>query len=243
MNVILGIRHSIESTCISLVGVGIAVEVAMVVEEGEVSSTTEWWHRTWRRRWEGKALARTPGGRWRSLPKSRGMLIGSFIGHASQLLHFFFFSAAPGMCDLSCLTRGWTKPPVTEAWSLNHWTTREVPQPLQLIGKDTPLCGGFKQPKSRCSTLRASAEKAMAPHSSTLAWQIPWTEEPSGLQFMGSLRVRHDWATSLSLFTLMHWRRKWQPTPEFLPGESQGWGNLMGCHLWGCTESDTTEAT
>ena len=53
----------------------------------------------------------------------------------------------------------------------------------------------------------------MAPHSSTLAWKIPWTEEPGGLQSMGSLGVGHDWATSLSLFTLMHWRRKWQPTP------------------------------
>ena len=54
-------------------------------------------------------------------------------------------------------------------------------------------------------------EKAMAPHSSTLAWKIPWTEEPGGLQSMGSLRIRHDWVTSLSLFTFMHWRRKWQP--------------------------------
>ena len=75
--------------------------------------------------------------------------------------------------------------------------------------------------------------KAMAPHSSTLAWKIPWTEEPGGLQSMGSLRVGHDWATSLSLFTFMHWRRKWQPTPVFLPGESQGWGKLVGCRLWG----------
>ena len=49
--------------------------------------------------------------------------------------------------------------------------------------------------------------------------------------------------TSLSLFTFMHWRRKWQPTPVFLPGESQGRGSLVGCHLWGLTESDTTEAT
>ena len=47
----------------------------------------------------------------------------------------------------------------------------------------------------------------------------------------------------LSLFTFMHWRRKWQPTPVFLPGESQGQGSLVGCHLWGRTESDTTEAT
>ena len=66
-------------------------------------------------------------------------------------------------------------------------------------------------------------EKAMAPHSSTLAWKIPWTEEPGRLQSMGLLRAGQDWVTSLSLFTFMHWRRKWQPTPVFLPGESQGW--------------------
>ena len=58
-----------------------------------------------------------------------------------------------------------------------------------------------------------------------------------------SLRVGHDWATSLSLLTFMLWRRKWQPTPVLLPGEFQGWGSLVGCHLWGRTESDTTEAT
>ena len=83
----------------------------------------------------------------------------------------------------------------------------------------------------------------MAPHSSTLAWKITWTEEPGGLQSMGSLRVGHDWVTSLSLFTFMHWRRKWQPTPVFLPGESQGRRSLVGCCLWGRTESDTTEVT
>ena len=54
---------------------------------------------------------------------------------------------------------------------------------------------------------------------------------------MGSLRVGHDWATSLSLFTFMHWRRKWQPTPVFLPGESQGQRSWVGCLIWGCTES------
>ena len=83
----------------------------------------------------------------------------------------------------------------------------------------------------------------MAPHSSALAWKIPWMEEPGGLQSMGSLRVVHDSMTSLSLFTFMHWRRKWQPTPVFLPGESQGRGSLVGCHLWDRTESNTTEAT
>ena len=45
------------------------------------------------------------------------------------------------------------------------------------------------------------------------------------------------------LSTFMHWRRKWQPTPVFLPGESQWWGSLVGCRLWGRTESDTTEVT
>ena len=83
----------------------------------------------------------------------------------------------------------------------------------------------------------------MAPHSSTLAWKIPWTEEPGGLQSMGWLGVRPDWAASLSLFTFMRWRMKWHPTPVFLPGKSQGQGSLVGCGLWGCTESDTTEAT
>ena len=71
----------------------------------------------------------------------------------------------------------------------------------------------------------------------------PWMEEPGGLQSMGSLRVGHDGVTSLSLFTFVHWRRKWQPTPVFLPGESQGQRSLMGRRLWGRTESDTTEAT
>ena len=87
------------------------------------------------------------------------------------------------------------------------------------------------------------SEKAMATHSSTLAWKIPWMEKPGRLQSMGSLRVGHDWATSLSLFTFLHWRRKWQSTPVFLPGESQGLGSLVGCHLWGHTELDTTEVT
>ena len=78
---------------------------------------------------------------------------------------------------------------------------------------------------------------AVAPHSSTLAWKIPWTEEPGGLQSMGLLRVRQDWVTSLSLFTFMHWRRKWQPTSVFLPGESQtgepGGLPSMGSHRVG----------
>ena len=80
-----------------------------------------------------------------------------------------------------------------------------------------PYCNKFFK-----AHLVIKMEKAMATHSSTLAWEIPWMEEPGRLQSMGSQRVGHDWVTSLSLFTFMHWRRKWQPTPLFLPGESQG---------------------
>ena len=91
--------------------------------------------------------------------------------------------------------------------------------------------------------LEDESEKAMATHSSTLAQKIPWMKEPSRLQSTRLLRVGHDWATSLSLFTFLHWRRQWQPPPVLLPGEAQGWGSLVGCRLWGHTESDTTEAT
>ena len=86
----------------------------------------------------------------------------------------------------------------------------------------------------------------MTPHSSTLAWKIPWTEKPGGLQSTRSIRVGHDWATSLWLFTFMHWRRKWQPTPVFLHGESQGRGSLgesMGSHRVGHDWSDLAAAT
>ena len=78
----------------------------------------------------------------------------------------------------------------------------------------------------------------MAPHSSTLAWKIPWTEEPGGLQSMGLLRVRHDQATSLSLFTFMHWRRKWQSTPVFLPGDPRD-GGAWWAAIYGVAQSRT----
>ena len=84
-------------------------------------------------------------------------------------------------------------------------------------------------------------EEGMENHSSTLAGRIPWTEEPGGLQSMGSLRVGHDWVTSLSLFTFMHWRRKWQPTPVLLPGKFHGLRSLVGYSPWDRKELDTTE--
>ena len=81
----------------------------------------------------------------------------------------------------------------------------------------------------------------MVIHSSTLAWKTPRMEEPGRLQSMGSWRTGHDWVTTHSLFTFMHWRRKWQPTPVLLPGKYHGWRSLIGCSPWGREELDTTE--
>ena len=84
-------------------------------------------------------------------------------------------------------------------------------------------------------------EKEMAAHSSVLVWRIPGMAEPVGCCPWGCTEPDTTEATSLPLFTFMYWRRKWQPTPVFLPGESQGQGSLVACHLWGHTELDTTE--
>ena len=82
----------------------------------------------------------------------------------------------------------------------------------------------------------------MAPHSSTLAWKIPWMEEPGGLQSMGSL----SW-TRLSNFTFtfhFHALKKEMAThSSVLAWRIPGTGSLVGCCLWGRTESDTTEVT
>ena len=113
---------------------------------------------------------------------------------------------------------------------LYHWVAS---------GRIKFLYKSLVKPYEECiwDLLLKKTEKAKATHSSPLAWEVPRTEEPRRLQSMGSQRVGHDWATSLSLFTFMHWRRKWQPTPVFLPGESQGWepGGLlsMGSHRVG----------
>ena len=92
-------------------------------------------------------------------------------------------------------------------------------------------------------------EKAMAPHSSTLAWKIPWMEKSGGLQSMGSLIARHDWATSLSLFTfhalekemathssVLAWRIPGMAGPGGLPSlESHrvghDWSNLAAAYI------------
>ena len=76
----------------------------------------------------------------------------------------------------------------------------------------------------------------MARHSSSLAWKIPWTEEPGRLQ--GSQPGVAKSRTRLRDFTFMHWRRKWQPTPVFLPGGSQGQGAWWAA-VYGVAQSRT----
>ena len=162
--------------------------------------------------------------------------------HYIQTLSFRITNVwcAPGVCEDRILqvryrccnlpgSRGRTFPPCQFSLSPSH-------QLLKVLSAKILQC-------FRKSEQHYDVEKAMATHSSTLAWKIPWMEEPGRLKSMGSRRVRHYWATSLSLFPFMHWRRKWQPTPVFLPGESHGRWSLVGCRLWGRTESDTTEVT
>ena len=86
--------------------------------------------------------------------------------------------------------------------------------------------------------VQSLGQEDLAPHSSTLAWKIPWTDEPGRLQSMGSQRAGHDWETSLSLFTFMHWRRKWQPTPVFLL-ENPRDGGAWRAAIYGVTQSWT----
>ena len=80
----------------------------------------------------------------------------------------------------------------------------------------------------------------MAPHSRTLAWKIPWMEEPGGLQSMGSLKVRHDFTFTFHFHAL---EKEMATHSSVLAWRIPGTGGLVGCRLWGRTESDTTEAT
>ena len=130
-----------------------------------------------------------------------------------------------------------------------HWRRKWQPTPVFLPGESQErgnLVGCCLWGRTESDTTEATQQQqnqaisiSIGPiiregngtHSNTLAWKIPWTEEPGRLQSMGSLRVGHNGATSLSLFTFMHWRRKWQPTKVLLPGESQGWRSLVGCSI------------
>ena len=165
---------------------------------------------------------------WVAMPSSRGSSRPRDQTRVSCIAGRFFIIEPPGKPTFTnyrgeqCVFR-------TVALSYLNLT--------ELTNEDTRVSSGFVQKANFTS------EKAMATHSSTLAWKISWIKEPGRLQSMGSGRVLHDWVTSLSLFTFIHRRRKWQPSLVFLPGESQGRGSVVGCHLWGRTELDTTKVT
>ena len=105
-----------------------------------------------------------------------------------------------------------------EAWK-NFWFWRSADKTRVLIPSSPPLTC-YQLPMFSQVVWRHDYNWNSTIFPPSLAWKIPWTGEPGRLWSMGSLRVGHDWATSLSLFTFMHWSRKWQPTPVFLPGES-----------------------
>ena len=110
-----------------------------------------------------------------------------------------------------------------------HWAFSPVPWPFELL-----LLLSFH---INCSYF---SEKEMAPHSSTLAWKIPWTEEPGGLQSVGLLGVEHDWATSLSFFTFMVWRRNGNPLPcSCLENPRDGGGGSWWAAIYGVAQSRT----
>ena len=126
--------------------------------------------------------------------------------------------------------RDWTQVFCIVGRRLTVWATRKAPAHYSI--SSSTLLSPVPSRKKKESSMRIA--------ENNYSWLA---EEPGRLQSTGSLRVAHDWATSLSLFTLLHWRRKWRPTPVFLPGESQGRWSLMGCRLRGRKESDTTEVT
>ena len=123
---------------------------------------------------------------------------------------------------------GIDEPEQTEAkFSREQWTCNMGNMTQQRLKKDKDEACPKLSNQNRIwlaipDTASFNIPRRQWPHSSTLAWEIPWMEEPGRLQSMGSLRVRHDRVILLSLFTFIHWKWEWQPTPVFLPGESQG---------------------
>ena len=138
----------------------------------------------------------------------------------------------------------------------NSWTEENQP-PLSSVSEGFPFSvGGFMLSVISKWNLNQDWHTYTYIH---IAWYYPGEGNGNPLQYSclknpmdrgawwaavhGVAKSRDDWATSLLFFTFLQRRRKWQPTPIFLPGESQRQRSLVGCRLWGCTESDTTEAT
>ena len=164
------------------------------------------------------------------------------VVHVIRLVSFLwllFQSVYPLMPSLSAYCLIHFRLPWT--WGISSWLLQQstAAAPYLECGVSLTLDMGYLLSLLTASALRSHHSWLPRPFLSLL----PGKPHGQRLQSMRLQRVRQDWATSLSLFTFMHWRRKCQPTPAFLPGESQGQRSLVGCRLWGCTESDTTEMT
>ena len=127
--------------------------------------------------------------------------------------------------------------------SLNKLQETEEPGMLQSTGLQRVRHDLATKQQQRCRLFSVSSNNQRATW-----WQLssgPWIINYLSilkLKTLGSLLLQQNYEKKKSSCSV-YWRRKWQPTPVFLPGESQGRGSLVGCCLWGCTESDTTEAT
>ena len=139
----------------------------------------------------------------------------------------------------------------------HRWQPTRLPRPWDSPGKNTGVGCHFllqcvkvkseSEVAQLCPTLSDPMDCSL-PGSSTQgifqARGLEWGYINIHLFFyLWQIHFFMSFWTSLSLFIFMHWRRKGQPTPVFLPGESQGRGSLVGCRLWGRTGSDTTEVT
>ena len=170
----------------------------------------------------------------------------SFLKHSPLWASWTWHYLPITVVNLSKLVQDFPTSGTESPASQEALSSRKTRIMLQTNLSPFPWCLSLGSPKRKFWDKDLSASSLFwgeVLHSSTLAWKIPWMEEPGRLQSMRSLEVGHDWATSISLFTFTHWRTKWQPTPVFLPGESQGRGSLVGCRLRGRTELDTTEVT
>ena len=168
---------------------------------------------------------------WTLREKVRG---GCFETTASKHVYYLGWNRSPAqvVCMRQVLRAGALGRPRGIGWrgrweGRSGWEIHVAPWLIHVNVWQNPLqyCKviSFQLVKINGGGMVIMSEKAMAPHSSTLSQKIPWTEEPGRLQSMGSLGVGHNRMTSLSLFSFTPWRRKWQPTPVFLPGKSQGW--------------------
>ena len=113
-----------------------------------------------------------------------------------------------------------------------------IPPSIRVFSKESTLLMRWPKYWSFSFSISPSSE-----HPGLISFSMDWLDLLSVQGTLKSLLQHHSSKASILLCSGFFWRRKWQPTPVFLPGESQGWGNLVGCHLWGCTQSDTTEAT